>query len=285
MEHITFPASTKVTLNMRREPFNPDTEEDPNIGGLKRTCAQLASTFECSSPPPPPFTSVHIMLDYRVAMFNLGALRTPTFSGVTTAEQEWYDADDLRVGRPDVTIKSSFDSVLRNLCTTSKAFLGDEVRLLWYSFEYSFDSDSASIFSVAFPRLSVLRLAYPLPKPVLHDLLCGADESGTISSFPALKVLDFEQCWIQDLIGPPEDATAEAPLFSTLAERQQAGLPVAAVYLRLAEEIDDLQSGCNHSCSEYPDAASVQRAVNALIARPEVKIIGKDHDIPYSMYM
>ncbi|KZV63239.1 hypothetical protein PENSPDRAFT_218409 [Peniophora sp. CONT] len=304
LQHIVPPASARIILDPVRRDLPiivssgswieravsslgfsaTEKVEDRNIGALHRTSARLAATWESLVPAPPPFTSLQLLVNHNLDTVNIHTCRTPSFPR-TRADQlqkyEWFDRIDGV--HPDVTINTYFGEPWSALCSALRELADEHVRMLWLVYQDIDEVPSSSTISTEFPSISILRLSYPFESPYLQ-ILTGGPDTGAITAFLSLKVLDFEQCYVRDVIGPPGDIIAETSLTAVLSARREAGIPIV-VYLRLAEEIDDLRNGRQHSCSEYANAAAVEHAVDALIATPEVRIIGKEEAVPYAAYL
>ncbi|KZV63247.1 hypothetical protein PENSPDRAFT_657474 [Peniophora sp. CONT] len=269
ISHIEAPASARIALTLNRERGDPGNS---SVNSFRLACTQMSSTEGSSSPPPLPFRS--LQLRGNRSAVQVYASRTSTFADVDRrSEYSWYD--QINGVHPDLAISSPCNVSLDTLCSALHGFA--DVRML----SISLDSyiPPSSIFNSTFLAVIVLRLEYAsgtLP----GVMLMTPDESGMITSFPALRVLEVQTCSLKDVVS--EDATTESYIFNILSARRQAGVPVHIVYLRLADEIDDLRNG---RCSYYLDAAAVERAVDVLMARPDVRIIGKDEVVPYAAYL
>lgn len=229
--------------------------------------------------PPSPFTALQLIIGEHLLDVQVHASRTSTFADIgQLSDYLWHER--IHGVHSDLTINPPGVESLDTLCSALHEFA--DVRML--SIILDDQILSPSIFNSTFLSIFVLRLEHAFGEHP-RVMLATPDESGTITTFPALRVLEFQTCDLDAVVGPAEDATAESSLVRILSARCQAGIPVSVVYLRLAEEIDDLRNGRQHSCSEYPDVAAVERAVDALIARPDVRIIGKEEVVPYAIYL
>lgn len=282
MRHILPPSTCTVVLSPRG---GFEDYEGKHNTDLRALCERMIPWYQ-ESPYQPVYEALEVVVDEtysRIRAFRASTSFTSSCWSSFRSPGGWYKDRsgtdlDLELGPLDN------EALVLTFLSTMQRLAPDGIRILSLYIRHV----SAAFVPNTLPSFRAVRaLCLQVYSPdETRTLLCPSCEKTSVP-FPALRVLDFRECRLFQILESEDndiDAESNNPgsLESILATRRSVGHPVELVYLRIAEEIEsaaEIQSSSYLNMSHDEIGLAIQR----LRAIPGVRIIGSEESVTYDV--